>query len=148
MTLNVFLFAWLFSTIAMTVFSTIYSGIVQKQFQEPILLAGVIALNSKQKTTFVQRNPLVLGWAIHIALGAVFLGLYELLWIFSNLERTVLNSLFLGSFMGFLGILGWKFLFKTINYAFKINYLHYYIHLFLAHIVFSVVAVIIYQMAA
>ncbi|TXD81554.1 hypothetical protein ESY86_06875 [Subsaximicrobium wynnwilliamsii] len=142
MTLITFLVAWFIATVGMTLFSAVWSRMSKNQFREPALLSLIIASNSNNDSIAV--NAYKIGWLSHILLGAVFLGVYEILWLFTGLERNFLWAFLFGSGLGVLGIVGWMFMFKTIRDEFEFNYLHYYVHLYFAHLVFSFLALLSY----
>ncbi len=130
------------AVLAMTLFSIIWGKITNNLFSEPQLLAKIIKNAYKEKVSF--STALLLGWIIHFMIGFTFLGLYELLWSVLSWEKALLLSIPLGLFSGILGSIGWKILFKLVDYTAKFNHLHYYIHLIFAHVVFSVIAVLVY----
>lgn len=133
-----FFLAWFIATFGMTLFSAVWSRMSKNQFREPALLSHIIASNSDYRT--LTKQAYKIGWMLHILLGAAFLGIYELLWMFTGLERNFLWAFVFGTVLGILGVFGWMLMFKTIRYEFEFNYLQYYLHLYFAHLVFSFLA--------
>lgn len=142
MSLTTFIFAWLISVVCMTLFSAIWSEVSGNQFREPTLLSKLI--NAYPVKNAFQKSSYALGWMLHFILGIIFLGFYEILWELTNLSRTFFWSLVFGSILGILGILGWMLLFKIVNFSSQFNYLQYYIHLYFAHLIFSLSAFFVY----
>lgn len=143
MNIITFVLAWIVSILGMTFFSAIWSMLTKNQFREPQLLSEILDKHPEKASS--HTNSIMLGWLIHIILGAVFLGIYEILWKVTGFERTLLWGLVFGSLLGFIGILGWKLMFSAVNYSSHFKYGQYYSHLYLAHLVFSVLALIVYR---
>ncbi|RAJ24732.1 hypothetical protein LX77_01728 [Gelidibacter algens] len=143
MSFTIFILAWLISVVWMTLFSALWSALSGNQFMESALISRLLNANLDKTTS--QKQTYVLGWVIHFALGIVFLGIYEVLWEITNLERSLIWGLVFGGILGVLGVLGWKFLFKTLNFPSDFNYTQYYIHIFFAHLVFSFTALFVYH---
>jgi len=137
-----FIISGIVAVIAMTLFSAIYNTFTKDEFREPNLLTQIF----KKLFQRTLHKPLyVYGWLVHFLIGFVFLGLYEFTWRWFAIERSIDIAVLFGLVSGFLGIIGWYFMFKAVRYTYHFNYAHYYFHLVLAHIVFSVVAVFVYM---
>jgi len=143
MILTLFALAWIIAVIGMTLFSALWSRVSGNQFREPTLLSKL--MQNHPHINASKQNTYVWGWLIHFILGIVFLVIYEILWQVTNVPRTFLWSLIFGSFLGFLGVLGWRVLFKMSKPSSHFNYQQYYIHIFFAHMVFSVTALLVFQ---
>jgi len=126
----------------MTLFSVIWGKTTNNLFSEPHLLAQIINKVYSKKIPF--RKALLMGWILHFIIGFIFLGLYEFLWFVFSLEKLILMSIPFGLLSGFIGVLGWKILYKIVDYDTRFSHLHYYIHLIFAHVVFSVTAVLVH----
>lgn len=137
-----FILVWLISVVCMTMFSALWSKISGHQFREPALLSQLLD-NANRKAKSLKQSH-VLGWLIHFMLGVLFLGFYEVLWRLTNVERTLIWGFVFGSVLGVLGILGWKILFKTVGFSSDFNYRQYYIHIYFAHLVFSLTALVVF----
>lgn len=143
MSLMLFILVWLIAVVCMTVFSAVWSKISGHQFREPALLSQLLDKHVHQAN--LPRQGYALGWVIHFLLGIVFLGFYEVLWRLTNVERSLIWGLIFGSLLGVLGILGWKILFKAVGFSSAFNYRQYYIHIYFAHVVFSLTALVVYH---
>lgn len=131
------------AVIAMTIFSATWNLFTQFEFREPSLMAKIFRKNYSDSIS--NSSKLLTAWLIHIVIGFIFLGLYELFWYVFNFDRTCTWAVLFGLFSGLLGVLGWHLMFKTFDYKSEFTYSHYYFHLVLAHIVFSCTAVYIYN---
>ena len=130
------------AVIAMTFFSALYNYFTKDEFREPNLLSQIFK-KLFQRTS--AQKTFISGWIAHFLIGYIFLGLYELAWWYFDIPKSVDIAILFGTVSGFLGIIGWYFMFKAVRYTYYFNYAHYYFHLVLAHIVFSVVAVFVYM---
>lgn len=129
------------STSAMTAFSYAASGKFQELYKEPVLLSYMlkifkVKLPGQSKTTW--------GWIVHFLIGYWFVIVYYWLWITDILPISLLSALLLGALSGIIGILGWMLIFKLSSDQPKINFKRYYFQLFIAHIIFAIVATAIY----
>ncbi|WP_299392095.1 hypothetical protein [uncultured Gelidibacter sp.] len=134
---------WIVAVLCMTFFSAIWSAVSGNEFREPTLLS--ILMQKHPRIHVSEQSAYVWGWVIHFLFGVAFLLFYQLLWKFTNAPRTLVWSVIFGSVLGVLGILGWKILFSIVNFSSQFKYQQYYVHIFLAHIVFSVTAFVVYQ---
>ncbi|TYP75093.1 hypothetical protein [Aquimarina intermedia] len=143
MKIFVFLLAWFMSVVAMSSFSTLMGHIFDSEFREEIILSKLISGNSfNQKDHSVYS---ILGWFIHFLVGGLFLYVYAIIWEWNLANLPLWETIVFGSVIGFLGIIGWSITFKIYHDPPKINFKGYYIQLFFAHIVFSLVAMIVFQ---
>jgi len=134
--------AWICSILAMTGFSILITYVTKRECREPVLLARL--LESLNKMELIKRNSLLMGWIIHFAIGLFFMFFYELLWNITEIEFIFLGSILFGTVIGIIGISGWLVIFRLYPTLPKIDYKLYYIQLFIAHIIFSLTAFIIY----
>lgn len=142
MTVKVFFIAWIFSVTTMTGFSIIWSLISGNEFREPVLLSKVLSKISVKKHSL--KRFYLIGWILHFVIGIVFLASYELLWYLTGVNRTFGWALVFGSILGLLGVLGWKALFKMATFPSDFLYRKFYLHLYFAHLTFSLTALIVY----
>ena len=138
MELHVFLISWIAAISTMTGFSALLSYLLRYELREQILLTQLVY--TIKSPTSAKKPKTWNGWAIHFAVGLLFMGFYELAWAYSELVRTLLWSIILGVGMGIVGILGWMAIFRLHPYPPKIHFKLYYVQLLFAHIVFSVTA--------
>lgn len=137
-----FIVAWILAVTLMSGFSSLWSDIVDDNFREHDLLSHIF---TKGSIPTFSINQWLIGWSIHIFLGAFFLAGYEVLWNLTGVMRSFIWSLIFGVIIGILGIIGWMFMFNLCKDKPQINYSHYYIHLLFAHLVFSLTAYGIYS---
>lgn len=135
-----FIAAWLISVITMTLFSILVNIFSKYELREHILLKRIAAAS-----TLLPSKPYI-GWLIHFCFGLGFMLLFEGLWVITSMGKSLPWAIAVGGLMGFLGILGWKLLFKCYPVFHDINFKLYYIQLFFAHIIFSLTAYGIYQL--
>lgn len=143
MDVSTFIIAWIVAITLMTTFSTLYSNMVGMEFREHILLSHLFTKGTISTFSFKQW---LTGWIIHLIFGLVFLAGYEIIWHVTHLIRSVGRSLLFGIIIGVLGILGWMFMFKRHKNPPNIPYKHFYIHLFFAHLIFSLGAYLVYAL--
>jgi len=135
-----FIAAWLISVITMTLFSILVNVYTKYELREHILLKRIA-----KASALLPSKPYI-GLIIHFCFGLGFMLLFEGLWIITPMDKSLLWAIAIGGLMGFLGILGWKLLFKCYPLFPDINFKLYYIQLFFAHIIFSLTAYGIYQL--
>jgi len=128
------------AVIAMTFFSALYNYFTKDEFREPNLLSQIFKKLFQRTST---QKTFISGWIAHFLIGYIFLGLYELAWWYFDIPKSVDIAILFGTVSGFLGIIGWELMFKIARYRIDFSYGHYYFHLVLAHIVFSIVAVVL-----
>lgn len=134
-----FIITWLFATTSMTLFSYIVYLVSHCEVREPELLGRV--LKSQKPITKKKFNSNLLGWITHYSIGIIFLLFYEAIWFFTNFERTYANGFLFGILAGLIGVLGWKLMFKYFSRP-KINFKVFYTQLIIAHITFSLTAIL------
>ncbi len=138
----IILIATLVATSLMTAFSYVVSRLVNKQFREPQLLNILIA-----QVFNMQSLKHILGWLIHYAIGLTFtIGLVSL-WQYTGIDSSWFSALYLGVFLGVLGALGWSVMFKLISFSIHINQIRFYIQLIIAHVIFTLSVLLVYEMS-
>lgn len=133
----------LFATSAMTAFSYIFSAIVKKQFREPELL-NMLLMGWSNRFEQLTKDSLV-GWVIHYLVGVFFMLFFHLIWEGFGIEATLLSGTILGFAAGILGVIGWNITFWIHPYPPKLDFKQYYVHLIIAHVIFGISGVIIYN---
>lgn len=131
------------ATSVMTLFSYAVSASAREIYKEPLLLSYVLA---SLKLEISQNAKNILGWVLHYLIGLGFVMIYHFLWFNEFLEISWLVSVLLGVFSGIIGILTWILLFEIIPQKPNIDFKGYYIQLFIAHIIFSIVAFLVYRL--
>lgn len=129
------------ATSAMTWFSYFVSKKFQKLYKEPILLSTLFSEFTMNLSVGLKRK---LGWILHYLIGFLFVLGYHAIWVKDILSISLLNALLLGIISGVIGIISWVFIFKITRYHTPIDFKGYYIQLFFAHIIFALVATLLY----
>ncbi|MBB4801586.1 hypothetical protein HNP37_001647 [Flavobacterium nitrogenifigens] len=129
------------ATSAMTWFSYFVSKKFLKLYKEPVLLCTVFTELEVDLSPGSKRK---LGWLFHYLIGFLFVVGYHVVWVRNILSISLLSALILGIISGVIGIISWMFLFKITHYQTPIDYLGFYIQLFFAHIIFALVATLLY----
>jgi hypothetical protein len=129
------------ATSAMTLFSYEVSRKFRKLYKEPVLLSYMLKL---LKVELPNNSETTFGWLLHYILGLMFVIVYHILWIHDILPISFLSALLLGAISGIIGIVGWMIMFKLSDQQPQIDFRGYYIQLFFAHIVFAIVATVLY----
>lgn len=129
------------ATSAMTWFSYFVSKKFQKLYKEPVLLCTVFSELHYDLSSGSKRK---LGWMVHYFIGFLFVVGYHIVWVKNILSVSLLSALLLGIISGVIGIISWVFIFKITRYQTPIDFKGYYIQLFFAHIIFALVATLLY----
>ena len=129
------------ATSAMTWFSYFMSKNYRKLYKEPVLLSSVLVQMNIDITNECKDN---LGWFLHFVIGFLFVAAYHIIWAEDILAISALSALILGVISGIIGIISWMFIFKITHYRPLLGFRDYYIQLFFAHIIFTVVATALY----
>lgn len=136
------LLATIAGTSVMTAFSYFLSESFNKLWKEPVLLNLVI---SKSKIELTPERTNIFGWAIHYTIGLAFVLAYNWIWTTTEVDPTWFCGLIFGIISGFIGIISWYFLFKLPDEKPKIKFKHYYLQLFIAHILFAFTVISVYK---
>ncbi|OXA88997.1 hypothetical protein [Flavobacterium hercynium] len=131
------------ATSAMTLFSYAVSTSAREVYKEPVLLAYILSSFHLEAT---KNLKIILGWVLHFLIGFGFVIGYHFLWFHELLEISWSASFLLGVISGIIGIIGWIILFKIIPKKPNIDFIGYYLQLFVAHIIFSITAFLIYKL--
>ncbi|MHC0443195.1 hypothetical protein [Flavobacterium sp. 3-210] len=131
------------ATSVMTLFSYAVSASAREIYKEPVLLTYILSAMHFKMSPNLKIN---VGWVLHYLIGLFFVIGYHILWFNQFLEISWSVSIFLGVISGIIGIISWVILFEIIPQKPNINFKGYYLQLFIAHILFSVVAFVFYVM--
>lgn len=140
MSILLFVIVWFLSVLLMTIFSALWTHFSGNEFREPQLLSKILNDAFPRPSSYLKA-----GWFLHLLFGAVFLGMYEILWIVTGWTKTLSKGIILGSILGVVGIIGWIALFKLPDFNKTFKYGQYYLHIFFAHLVFSLTALFSYR---
>jgi hypothetical protein len=130
------------ATSVMTLFSYIVSASVRELYKEPVLLTYILTRFHIEVSLKTKR---VLAWLLHYIIGAFFVIIYHYLWRYNVVEFSWRIALLFGAISGIVGILGWMVLFKIIPQKPNIDFKGYYTQLFVAHVIFGLVAFLVYK---
>ena len=131
-------------TIAMTIIMYLYALIAKKHTKVIHLLGGMISGESNYSSPNI--NTLILGTLAHFGVGILFSFAYFLLWNWGIFRINFEDSVLIGAISGIVAIVTWKMYLSLHNSPPYIFQTHYFIALFLAHIVFGIVSVNVFQL--
>lgn len=131
------------ATSLMTLFSYAVSASARKLYKEPVLLAYIL---TRSKIEVSNQTKFFLSWLLHYFIGLCFVFVYHYLWTNGIVEISWTSAFIFGAVIGIIGITGWIFLFELIPQKPNIDFKGYYIQLFIAHIIFSLVAFAVYSL--
>ena len=141
-----FLIAWLCALLGMTAFSALLAQLLKRELREHILLSQLVFT---LKPIDENQTPQIwVGWVIHFVMGLVFMGLYEIAWLLTDLDRSFFWSTVFGIGMGIIGVLGWALMFKLHPKPPELHFKTFYIQLLGAHVVFSWIALLVFYLNA
>ncbi|HSV09406.1 MAG TPA: hypothetical protein VLI68_01460 [Hanamia sp.] len=132
-TRNVFLAA-ASGTAAMTVFSYLISRKKNKDFREPRLLGKMVY---RAMPEIKKPEAKVIGWILHCTTGLTFAIIYKFLLQDTKLKSNVPDGIALGLANGLVAVGIWKATFSLHPDPPQIHFNDFYMHLILAHVVFS-----------
>ena len=131
------------ATSIMTLFSYIISASARELYKEPVLLTYIL---TSLKIEVSPQTKIILGWILHYLIGLCFVLIYHWLWLYNVIAMSWPAAFILGIISGIIGILSWIFLFAIVPKKINIDFKGYYVQLFTVHIIFAIVAFIIYQL--
>lgn len=135
----------LLATSAMTLFSYTMSASFRELFKEPVLLSFILIKTNLELSVQTKKY---LAWLLHYFIGFIFVLAYHIIWLYNILYLSIISTLLLGIVSGVIGIIGWILIFKISDYQPKIDFKGYYIQLFFAHIIFAIVATVVYYLSS
>ncbi len=136
-----FILTWLLATSLMTLFSYVFYFVTKKEAREPYLLNSLYHMNIVNKP-FMHNKAF--GWIVHYLLGILFLLVnYGFCFVFGNTHWSW--GLMYGLLAGLLGIMGWMGLFNVSRNTPTMDRRVFYIQLVVAHIIFCLTAMIVFQ---
>ncbi|MDR7131066.1 hypothetical protein J2X69_003425 [Algoriphagus sp. 4150] len=138
------IFSGVVGAIAMTIIMYLYSSL-SPSFTKVIHILGNMLVGERNYYT-PGRNALIAGTITHVGVGVFFSFSYFLLWNWGVFEISLQDSILIGAISGAVAILVWKGYLSVHSNPPKFSQLHYFLALFLAHIVFAVVSVNVLQM--
>lgn len=148
MELNTFFFtivSGLAATIAMTIVMYLYASLSQANTKVIHILGSMLTGHGKIPE-YDKNKVLTTGALVHTFIGVLFSLAYFLLWNWGIFEITFFDSLIIGALSGIFAIVVWKTYFLVHQNPAKVSLLHYFIALFISHIVFGLVAVHVFSL--
>tara|TARA_R110002051_G_scaffold7321_2_gene33672 strand:+ start:2169 stop:2678 length:510 start_codon:yes stop_codon:yes gene_type:complete len=131
-------------TIAMTLVMYLYSCL-SKHFTKVIPLLGSM-ISGEKNFMNPSKNALFLGTLAQFGVGIIFSFTYFLLWNWGIFRINFQDAVLIGALSGLVAIIVWKTYLILHSQPPEISQLHYFIALFLAHIVFGIVSVNVFQL--
>ena len=129
------------ATSVMTVMSYAVSNYLGRQYREPVLLRYFL---DSFNLSWTARSSIILSWLLHYSIGIALVTAYQMYWSFVIIENPWWNLALLAVITGLIGVGSWKVIFKMCKYKPHIDYLGYYIHIFLVHLIFTITATFTY----
>ncbi len=131
-------------TVAMTVVMYLYASFTNENTRVVHVLGGMVTgdiiIHAKRK-----HRVLITGAICHISVGVLFSLSYFLLWNWGVFAITLVDSVIVGALSGLVAIIVWRLYLLVHQSTPAISLKHYFIALFISHIVFGVVTVNIYM---
>ncbi len=138
------LVAGVVATSLMTIFSYGVSIVRSSQFREPQLLNILINRSHIFKIEIPKNSKI--GWGIHYFIGWIFILIYDIIWNNTQFEPTLTPGIIFGFMTGIVGVIGWRILLSLHHDPPHIKWVEYYLQLIVAHVIFWMGAVWVYQM--
>lgn len=132
----------LIATLAMTAFSYAMSYFTNCKLKEPQLLN--ILINRTSATHLSLDKEHVVGWALHILVGMLFVGTFVILHALFNFSISLLTGVVFGFSAGLVGVCFWSITFYLHPNPPAINRTIYYIQLIPAHILFGITMIALF----
>ena len=126
----------------MTLFSYIAGEIEDENFSEPDLLSK---LYNRIDSNVSTQTSKIAGWNTHYLIGVAFALIYAELWHKMKLRPGIKHGLAVGAISGVTAIAAWATFFKLHPAPPGIHFKKYYAQLWVAHIMFGIVAALTYK---
>jgi len=130
-------------TSAMTLFSYLVSGVVNKNFREPEILGQ---LANRLPNGASRKYAQVVGWGAHYATGILFEVIFSALWKRKKIKPSTASGAVLGAASGLAGVIVWKGVFEAHPNPPAKDLKRFFGHLVLAHVVFGVFSALTYKL--
>lgn len=131
-------------TVAMTCVMYLYA-VITKKYTKVIHILGSM-LTGDESFRNPGKNSLIVGFLGHFGVGVLFSFAYFLLWNWGTFRINFEDSILIGATSGVVAIIIWKGYLTLHNYPPKISQTNYFMALFLAHIIFGIVSVNVFQL--
>ena len=137
-------FSGLVGTVAMTLIMYLYSYL-SHSFTKVIHILGNMLVAERNYYT-PSKSAITVGSIAHFGVGVLFSLSYFLIWNWGIFKINVQDSILIGAISGVVAIVVWKGYLSLHANPPKLSHFHYFIALFIAHIVFAVVSVYVLQL--
>ncbi len=127
------------ATNVMTIFSYVMSNTYGKLFKEPVVLNFIL---ERLGYTLPGKFKKFSGWLAHYIIGLMFATAYEAIWKYGGVPFGWITGFAFGVASGAIGILTWQIMYRLPDEKPVPPLKDYYVQLFIAHILFSMVIVI------
>ncbi len=131
-------------TLAMTIVMYLYAALTKKPTQVIHILGSM--LTGDENVRNPAKNSLIVGFLGHFGVGIIFSFAYFLLWNWGVFYVNFPDSVLIGAASGVVAIIVWKGYLSLHHNPPAISQAHYFIALFLAHIVLGIVSVNVFQL--
>jgi hypothetical protein len=130
-------------TLGMTVVMYMYAAITRHFTKVIHLLGSMLAGDPDFKEP--GKNALIVGTLGHFGVGVIFSFAYFLLWNWGIFRIDFADSVLIGAVSGLVAIIVWKSYLTLHHQAPQISQTHFFVALFLAHLVFGMISVNVFQ---
>lgn len=131
-------------TVVMTAVMYLYANTTKEDTRVVHILGRMITGNMQGSKT-EKTKILATGALSHVTVGVLFSLAYFLLWNWGIFAITWPDALIVGALSGVIAIIVWRLYFVVHQSPPKISLKHYFIALFISHIIFGAVTVNIYR---
>jgi|SRR5690606_25483829 len=133
----------IFSTLAMTAFSYLFSYVFNGNFKEPQLLNYLIDKHPAVKMPICREH--IYGWTIHFFVGMLFVILFKICLFYNIVDMTIKTGVAFGFLAGIVGVTGWITFLSLHPNPPAIKRIVFYSQLIFVHVVFGTVMVWLIQ---
>ncbi|MBK6264074.1 hypothetical protein JKA74_03415 [Marivirga sp. S37H4] len=139
------IFSGLAGTLIMTAIMYLYAR-VSKKDTRVVHVLGTMLTGSSSQVSLESKKVLLTGSMAHLGIGMLFSLMYFLLWNWGVFDITVTDSVIIGALSGGISIIVWRSYFVLHRNPPVLSLFHYFIALFISHIVFGVVTVNMFRL--
>jgi ABC-type Fe3+-siderophore transport system permease subunit len=131
-------------TVVMTLFMYLYSYVSHRFTKVVHILGNMLVGESNYKSP--STNAYIVGTVAHFSVGILFSLAYFLLWNWGIFRNNLEDSVIVGIISGVAAVVVWKSFLTLHSSPPQFSEINYFLALFLAHIVFAVVSVNVFQL--
>lgn len=123
-------------------------GSLTKSNTKVVHVLGLMVTGNMDFANQNKAKILAAGSVTHVFVGVVFSFSYFLLWNWGVFSISLIDSIIVGALTGILAIIVWGLYFKVHRNSPKASLAHYFIALFISHIIFGLVTVNVFSIIA